>query len=414
MIRTHADAYHFRRLMQHLPDAIYFKDRDSKFVICNAVQVQMLGAASMEDVIGKSDADFFGPQHASRAREDELRIMESGQALSNQIEKVDMPDGTIAWHSTSKAPLEDDDGNVVGILGVSRNITERKRLQDALEEANQVIAETSRKAGRSEIASIVIHNVGNILNSVNVTATMIEELSRQYESLDLDRLASSIRAQLESPDGDARGYLGKVATYIEAAGERYRQSCEDFEQEIARLQQDVSNIQRIIMLQQDMVSFWKRVQHRSVRSVVSDALEINRIALQRHGVVVEADLEETEEWQIPEFQTLQILLNFLSNGKYAFDASGILDPFIRIRSWVGAEHLHLSVQDNGPGVDPAIMDRIFELGFTTREGGHGIGLHSCQMAAKEVDGFIEAKSEGMGKGAEFVFSLPLTRCKRDE
>jgi len=408
------DAYYFRSLMENLPDAIYFKDRDSRFIACNAAQAYNLGVSSPEDLIGKSDVDFFGPVHSKQARADEVLIMQERITIDNKLEKADMADGRIVWHSSSKAPLIDDDGNVVGVFGITRDVTEAKELQDALNEANRKISETSRKAGRSEIASIVIHNVGNILNSVNVTATMIDELSRHYESLELNKLSASIRSQIEKPTVDPKDFLGKIAQYMDMAGQRYQESCEDFKREIERLQQDISNIQRIIMLQQDMVSFWKKTQYRSCESVVTDAIEINRIALQRHGVRCDMDLDSTRSWHIPEFQTLQILLNFLSNGKYAFDGSGIENPVILISSRIEDEKLMISVKDNGPGIAKETMEKIFDLGFTTREGGHGIGLHSSQMAAKEVGGEVMGFSDGPGKGAEFVLSLPLSSCKRDE
>jgi len=400
--------------LDHLPDAIYFKDLDSKFTLCNQAQARNLNAASADVLLGKTDADFLGPLHSVQAREDELRIMHDRVSMDNKLEKVDLADGSIVWHSTSKAPIIDDDDNVVGVMGITRDVTKEKELQDALKEANQTISETSRKAGRSEVASIVIHNVGNILNSVNVTATMIDELSRHYESLELNKLAASIRTQLETPSLDPSDFLSKVAQYMELAGQRYQESCDSFKEEVERLQRDVSNIQRIIMLQQDMASYWKRVQFRSCDSIVEDALEINRIALQRHGVQCVTDLSATSGWLIPEFQTLQILLNFLSNGKYAFDGMGIQDPLIRITSAIDSERLFISVKDNGPGIAEETLGKIFELGYTTREGGHGIGLHSSLMTAQEVEGSVEAFSEGIGRGAEFVFSLPLSKCRRDE
>ena len=216
------------------------------------------GASSPSEVIGKCDADFYGPLHAKVAREDELRVMREKTTIDGKLEKVDLPDGSVVWHSSSKAPVIDDHGEVVGVFGITRDVTETKQTQEALDEANRTIAETSRKAGRSEIASIVIHNVGNILNSVNVTASMIDELSQHYESLELNRLAASIRTNIEDSSVDPREYLKKIAHYMEMAGERYEQSSSDFKNEVERLQQDVSSIQRIIMLQQDMVSFWKK------------------------------------------------------------------------------------------------------------------------------------------------------------
>ena len=123
---------------------------------------------------------------------------------------------------------------------------------------------------------------------------------------------------------------------------------------------------------------------------------------------------KTSDWLVPEFQTLQILLNFLSNGKYAFDGSGIENPKIHISTSIDNENLSFRVKDNGPGIAAKTMEKIFDLGYTTREEGHGIGLHGSLMAAKEVDGNITGHSEGPGTGACFVFELPLSNCRRND
>lgn len=402
----------FRALLENLTDSIYFKDKDSKFLLCNETHARMLGAASVDDLIGKSDADYFGPLHAEKARKDELRVIREGLQIANILEQVDFPGGEIEWHLTSKAPLYNECRDIVGILGISKDITELKLTQDTLLEAQRKISEDSRNAGRAEIASIVIHNVGNMLNSVNVTASMIEKFSTQHEELELSKLADSIAGQMENSTMDSKEYLGKIHQYIQMAANRFDNGYEEFRTEIEHLKQDVSRIQRIILVQQSITNHLKSGQLRSCVDVINDAIEINRIALLRHEVVCKRKFEADTDWDIPEFQVLQILLNFISNSKYAFDEVDRECKWIELNTKETDTHLSISVTDNAIGMLRDQFEQIFELGFTTREDGHGLGLHGSQMAAKEINSKITVWSKGKGEGATFTLLIPLSECRK--
>lgn len=402
----------FQALLEHLSDSIYFKDLNSRFIFCNESLAHMLGANSSADVLGKTDADYFGPDHAVRARKDELSIIRKGIKIENQTERVDFPDGSVRWHFTSKAPFRDENGDVAGIVGISKDMTDLKDTQDRLMRAQQKISEDSRNAGRAEIASIVIHNVGNMLNSVNITASMIDKLSTQYEELDLSQLSKSIRGQIESPTMDPKDYLSKIEQYISLASERSEKGYLDFRAEVENLKEDVSRIQKIILVQQDLVSHLCEGQFRSWKEVIEDALEINKVALERHQVICRLEFSADEDILIPEFQVLQILLNFISNSKYSFDSITRKQRSMIVRAEMVDQAIHLSVEDNGVGISKEELDQVFELGFTTREEGHGIGLHGSRMAAKEISASIRVQSDGIGQGAIATLSIPLAQCRR--
>jgi signal transduction histidine kinase len=105
---------------------------------------------------------------------------------------------------------------------------------------------------------------------------------------------------------------------------------------------------------------------------------------------------------------LQILVNLIHNAKYALDASGRADRQLTVRVGLARENwLEVKVADNGIGIPAENLTRIFSLGFTTRKGGHGFGLHSGANAAKEMGGTLQAQSDGAGKGAQFTLELPL-------
>ena len=121
-----------KTLMDNLPDSIYFKDRESRFIAVNRGMAALFGREDPEDLLGKTDADLFASEHAQAARRDELEILRTGQALVNIEEKETWPDRHETWVSTSKLPLRDLKGNIIGTFGLSRDITEKKRAEGKL------------------------------------------------------------------------------------------------------------------------------------------------------------------------------------------------------------------------------------------------------------------------------------------
>jgi len=128
-----------RALMDHITDNIYFKDRDSRFLRINSSQASWLGLDTPEQAIGKTDFDFFAEEHARQALEDEQEVMRTGQAVMGKEEKETWPDGRTTWVSTTKVPLRGPDGRILGTLGISRDITEHKRVEDELNRTNELL-----------------------------------------------------------------------------------------------------------------------------------------------------------------------------------------------------------------------------------------------------------------------------------
>lgn len=111
-------------LMDNIPDSIYFKDLESRFIKVNKGIMKNAGVSSEEEILGKTDFDFLGYEHANEARNDELEIIKTGKPIINKVEKENYPDGRIKWVSTTKIPLRDSEGNIIGTFGMSRNITD--------------------------------------------------------------------------------------------------------------------------------------------------------------------------------------------------------------------------------------------------------------------------------------------------
>jgi PAS domain S-box-containing protein len=395
--------------LDHVPDCVYFKDRESRFLAVSQSMVRYFGGATRRQIIGRTDFDFFAPSHARPAYDDEQRIMRTGQAMIGRIERETWPDGRVTWVRSSKLPLRDDHGEIIGTFGISKDITQTREMELALEQAHKDVVDASRLAGMAEVATGVLHNVGNVLNSLNVSASVIAAGLRQSKAESIGKLAALLRehqADLgrflsEDPKGRrVPEFLGSLARH--AIEERMR-----LIQEVASLQKNIDHIKEIVSMQQAYATMVSVIEPLDAAQVMEDALRMNAGALQRHGVRVERDFQFAPAVLGEKAKVLQILVNLIRNAKYACDEGGAADRRVMLRVRPDGDRVHLVVEDNGVGIPAENLTRIFRHGFTTRKDGHGFGLHSAANAAREMKGALNVHSAGSGQGATFTLLLPV-------
>ena len=191
-----------RTLLENVPDRIYFKDRDSHFVRLSRSFLTFHGA-QVGDIVGKTDADLFTEEHARPALEDEQRILRSGEPLIGKLEKETHPSGRVTWALTSKMPWRDVQDNIIGTFGISKDVTAIKHAEAELEAAHKRLLESSRLAGMAEVATDVLHNVGNTLNSINVSCSLVIDSLKQWNLNNL----SKVPAMLEAHAGQLDSFL---------------------------------------------------------------------------------------------------------------------------------------------------------------------------------------------------------------
>lgn len=396
--------------LANVPDAVYFKDRDSRFLATSASMAHMFGGKCPGDVIGKTDFDFFKEAHARPAFEDEQAIIKTGQPLIGKLEKETWPDGRITWALTSKMPLRGERGEIIGTFGISKDVTESKQMEFALEKSRRELMDASRLAGMAEVATGVLHNVGNVLNSLNVSATIITAGLRQSKAESLTKVGEMLREH----SADLGTYLthdpkGKlVPGFIESLARHFSEDRARLLKEIESLQKDVDHIKEIVSLQQAYATMAGVAEPLKPATLMEDALRMNSSALIRHDVRVVRDFGPVPPVMAEQAKALQILVNLINNAKYAADESGLAEKIITLRVTSGATgRVQLSVQDNGIGILAENLTKIFQHGFTTKATGHGFGLHSSANAAKEMKGSLCAYSDGPGLGATFILDLPI-------
>jgi signal transduction histidine kinase len=292
---------------------------------------------------------------------------------------------------------------------LEREIEEGKRMQLEIERAHQELLETSRLAGMTEIATNVLHNVGNVLNSVNVSASLVMDSVQQSKAANL----AKISALLQEHEHDLGAYItsdpkGKqVPSYLAKLSDHIQADQRATLKELDSLRKNIEHIKEIVAMQQNYARVAGIKEIVSSPALVEDSLRMNLGALDRHGVEVVRDFQKVPPMIVEKHKILQILINLLRNAKYACDESGRADKRLTVRVANGQERLKISVVDNGVGIPPENLTRIFNLGFTTRQNGHGFGLHGGALAAREMGGSLTAQSEGWGKGASFTLELPM-------
>ncbi|MFC6520017.1 sensor histidine kinase [Undibacterium arcticum] len=261
----------------------------------------------------------------------------------------------------------------------------------------------------AEVATGVLHNVGNVLNSVNVSATLVAERISKSKVSGLSRAA----ALLQEHELDLGAYLssdlrGKLLpAYLLQLSEHLQADQEASVKELNFLRQNIDHIKVIVAMQQTFATASGVEERVNVRELLEDSLRMDMSSLIRHGVEVIHEIDEVPLIMLDKHKTLQILVNLVSNARHACDDSGRTDKRLTLRLTSGDGRVRLSVTDNGAGIPAENLTRIFNHGFTTRKDGHGFGLHSGALAAKELGGSLLAQSDGIGLGATFTLELPL-------
>jgi signal transduction histidine kinase len=279
-----------------------------------------------------------------------------------------------------------------------------------LAQAQRSLMLASRQAGMAEVATGVLHNVGNVLNSVNVSTTLLRDQVRKSETHTLLKAAELLKQKNEDLEAfltsDSKGKL--MPGFIFQIAGQLRKEQENLSLELEQLAKNVDHIKDIVAMQQSYARVAGVIEEVSLAGLVEDALQINAAALTRHGVKVIRQFEAVPLLMLDKHKVLQILINFIRNAKYALDECTQNEKRLVITiAKTNKDCVMIRVEDNGIGIPPENLTRIFSHGFTTRPHGHGFGLHIGALNAREMGGSLTVASEGTGRGATFALILPM-------
>lgn len=278
------------------------------------------------------------------------------------------------------------------------------------ESLQKELVAASRQAGMAEVATGVLHNVGNVLNSVNVSSSMLVERIRKSSLTTLSRVSDVIQENADDlgtfVTSDPRGqqFPSLLNQLTVTMGNEQKEQLD----ELQTIIDNVEHIKEIVSTQQSFARVQGVTESVNLADLVNDAIRINDSGLRKRGVDIVVQCEMLDEVVTEKHKVLQILINLIGNAKHALEKLPADQGKLTIRIWHELDQVAIEVRDNGVGISAENLDRIFSHGFTTKKEGHGFGLHSSALAAKELGGSLNVGSDGVGKGAAFTLSLPFT------
>jgi PAS domain S-box-containing protein len=365
------ERYLLRTLIDNVPDYIYVKDTELRHIINNKANVELIGALSEAETIGKTVVDYFGSEVANVFMEEDRKVLASGQPILNVEEKIVGRNNEVRWLLTSKIPLIEKE-QAVGLIGISRDITERKKAELLLHDLN---------ASLSDQASRLAASNAELERFAYVASHDLQEPLRMVRSF-LQLLKKKSESQL---DADSHRYIDLA---VEAA------------ERMKHLISDLLEYSRIGVVQE-------RLERVDMNVVVQRALEVLRESIISSGAHM--DIQPLPTVNGIKIQLGQVIQNLVSN---ALKYSGTSAPQIKIEGSEEATFWRFSVSDKGIGIDPRFHDKIFvifqRLDNQSETKGSGIGLAICKRIVESHGGKIWVESSPE-EGSTFHFTISKTK-----
>lgn len=288
-------------------------------------------------------------------------------------------------------------------------------LQELKETRNELV-EKARKAGMADIASGVLHNVGNILNSVNTSAWLISDTVKQSKLEGLTQANEILRQHvndlehfiIEHPKGK------KLIRYYLKLEEPLKKEQEKVFIQSKRLIEKIKFMNDAIAAQQSYAGASMYADQISLSKIIDNSLALQAGSIERHGLDVEKDLQAEDSIIAHRSKLIHVLVNIFKNAKEAMAENPPGNKRLTIKTRQDEKWVYLSISDNGEGIKENNINKIFTQEFTTKKEGHGFGLHSSANYMAEIGGNIEANSDGEGQGATFTLTFPKLEERDDK
>jgi signal transduction histidine kinase len=270
--------------------------------------------------------------------------------------------------------------------------------------------DAAHQAERAELATSALHDVGNVLNSVNVSLTTVAEIVDRSHLPLLEEAAALLRAHVTDASTfltqDARGK--QIPPFVIAISGKLKDEREELASEIQLLKKNIEHMRAIISVQQSHAKASRATEEVHVEDLLREALAVNAADLDQSRVRVVIKHEDVPSITVEKHQVLRILVNLISNANHAMAVTASRERVLTLGTRVvEGSMVEINVRDNGIGVPKDNLPRIFQRGFTTRADGHGFGLHGSAIAATQMHGSLTVTSEGKDRGAAFTLRLPL-------
>lgn len=298
------------------------------------------------------------------------------------------------------------------LSGIAMDIDAHKRSEEELKKLNAQFIAISRQAGMSEVAAAVLHNIGNILNSANVSIVMLQELLTECQVNKLENISAMIQKGIvENPEyllTDNKGKL--IPTYLSKLSESLATKYKEMTDEIEELKKHIEHIKDIVLMQNAISGVSGIKENISIQEVCTQAIQMSYSLDEKNTIKIKQSFEFKGSVLVDKAKILQILVNLIRNAKDALmmretQESKVINLMVRESTEKGWIEIHIS--DNGIGIESEYLKQIFSMGFTTKSKGHGFGLHMSAITAQEMGGKLTFVSQGKNQGATFTLKFPV-------
>ncbi len=393
------DRHYLHVLLETSPDCIYFKDTQSRFLRVSRTLSERCGVANPRHMIGKTDFDFFTTEHATPAYQDEQHIIRTGEHLLNKIERETWANGIVTWVSTTKLPLRDHEGKIIGTYGISRDVTLEKAAEEQRQETEIQLQLSSKLESIGRLAAGVAHEINTPTQYITDNTLFLKDA--------FDQLLKAITAhrQLQTTDSLPDPEQAAEIDYLLA--------------EIPKtIRQTIDGLDRVTRIVRSLKEFSHPNAPGKNPANLNDTIQ-TAITVSRHEWKLVADLVTDLDPDLPHVPCIldqfnQVLLNLIVNAAHsigdALKARGETKGTITLRTRHNPTHALIEITDTGMGIPAEIRDRIFEPFFTTKAVGKGTGqgLNVVRtVIAEHHQGLIDIETT-VGQGTTFRLHLPLT------
>lgn len=310
-----------------------------------------------------------------------------------------------------------DQKDEVGQLAQSFNqmVSDLKANHEKLEAAQKEVVENAHKAGMADVATGVIHNIGNIVNTVHTSSNLITTVASNLSVNKLKKANELLRANIDDPfaffrDGKKGPMLLQYYLLLE---ESLKSEQEQLLGHAQRIAEKINAMNDVIRLQQNYAAAGFYSERLDITELIEETLRLQEDSLGRNDIRIVRQYEKVPEIEVQKTKLAQILLNIIKNAKEAVSNVPEKNRMITIKVEKDREYLYVKFIDKGIGIRHENLSKIFNHGFTTKESGHGFGLHTCANQMTEMGAKIYADSEGEGNGATFVLQFPLKTADKE-
>lgn len=370
-----------------------------------------LGYPSYEEVFS-----YIYPEDKEKCEKIVQRGLENGEDF--ELDFRILVDNKPHWvHFIGRPKFDSVTKKYTFLSGAVVSVDKQKKAEANLNILNKQLIIAARRAGMAEVATSVLHNIGNVMNSVNVSSNSLMDVLQETTLSGLNEVATLLRDHqhdfdkfvTENPQGK------NLISYVEKISEFWNSRKIMFLKELNEINRNVKHIKDIISMQQALSGSLGSVEEVSVSSILDDAIKLNKNFFSQGSLSLVFECSNHTSILTDRVKFLQVLVNLIRNAYESIIEHGAKDKNIKIVcEEPDMAHVSIKIIDNGMGVKPENLKKLFSHGFTTKKDGHGFGLHTSAIAARELGGSLTVESEGEGKGCTFELLFPKKPTRRKD